>query len=177
MPVDRRIEVVNYQTALRQLMDKPFLLTQKYRAQQGRAVRTTAWRDPDTGVQPIVVFERALISDFRSRGIPMFAHCVVRTHAEQDELFEKGRSKARAGQSPHNYGMAVDLVHSKFAWKLDLKSWEIIGHIGYEVAGRLGIGIEWGGEWNFYDPAHWQLANWRELAAHKGLLSEGAVSS
>lgn len=50
------------------------------------------------------------------RAICRFAY-VIRTFAEQDELFAIGRTKpgkkvtdARAGQSYHNYGLAVDIV-------------------------------------------------------------------
>lgn len=165
----KRRPVVNYQTAMRQLVDKPFLQTVKYREQQGRADRTRqlVYFDEKTQRYPILAFEKALIRDLRRRGIPMFAHCVVRSDAEQTALYVKGRTKARAGESPHNHGMAVDIIHSVLAWGLDKKSWEIISHIGYEVGARLGLEMKWGGEWSFYDPAHWELTHWRVLAARQ----------
>ena len=100
----------------------------------------------------------------KMHGVPMFAHCVIRNGAEQDALYVQNRSKARAGQSPHNYGMAIDIVHGRKAWELPGTSWSIIGHIGKEIAHQRGLKLEWGGDWSFYDPAHWQLENWRSLA-------------
>lgn len=166
-PPKREVKVVDYQTAMRELMNKPFLGTPKYREQQGRANREGVYRHPQTGEAPILLFEQAYVRECRRRGIPVFAHCVVRTNEEQQALYMAGKSNARAGKGPHPYGMAADIIHGTLAWKLDRKSWEILGHIGNEVAQRLGIEIEWGGDWSFYDPAHWELKNWRELAGIK----------
>jgi hypothetical protein len=96
-------------------------------------------------------------------GIPMFGHNMVRTSAQQTELFVKGVSKAKAGKSPHNYGCAVDIVHSRKAWNLTKKEWGLIGHIGKDIAARNNIKIVWGGDWNFYDPAHWELKDWKAM--------------
>lgn len=168
---------MNYQTAMRQLMNKPFCGSPKFREQQGRANRKGGYIDPVTGDVPIVEFEKAFVRELRRRGIPFFAHNMVRTAEEQDALKVAGVSRAGAGFSPHNYGMAVDLIHSIHGWELDRHSWQIIGHIGKEVAERLKIPIRWGGDWDddgqivlddpnesLWDPAHWELADWRELA-------------
>jgi len=96
-------------------------------------------------------------------GIPLFTHCLRRTNEEQTKLYVKGRSKARAGQSPHNYAMAVDIIHGVQAWNIPPQSWRILGHIGHETAVQKGIDIVWGGDWKFFDPAHWELGNWRDL--------------
>jgi len=144
--------------ALRQLCNKAFLATPKYREQQGRPDRR--------GAHPrILEFEKALIMDLRRRGIPMFPHEIVRSKWRQQELYVKGYSKAQSGESPHQYGMAVDIVHSLYGWKIAHPSWLIVGHCGKEVAKRLGIAIEWGGDWDFYDPAHWQLKGWKSQIA------------
>lgn len=78
-------------------------------------------------------------------------------------MYVKGLSKAKAGQSAHNHGFAVDIVHGTKAWELTRKQWDLVGHIGKEVAASMGIHVEWGGDWSFYDPAHWELANWRDI--------------
>lgn len=162
--------MTTYQTALRQLMDKPYLATPRYREQQGRANRE--------GANPLLLeFERAFVNDLRRRGIPVFAHSVVRTAAEQDVLKAKGVTNAGAHRSPHNYGCAVDIIHSLHGWDLSERSWEILGHIGNEVSNRLGISIRWGGDWDddgipvyldgnerLWDPAHWELRDWRTIA-------------
>nr|WP_316650746.1 M15 family metallopeptidase [uncultured Gellertiella sp.] len=101
----------------------------------------------------------------RTIGVPLFAHTICRSVADQNEAYIRGRSKARAGQSPHNYGLAVDIIHGIKAWDLTRKQWDILGHVGAEVAAAQGVKLEWGGNWQFWDPAHWELANWRELRA------------
>ncbi len=145
-----------YSTALRGMMDSAFCLSERYKDQQGRALRYGAHPD-------IVEFERRLVARFRKLRVPLFAHCVVRGEDEQNSLFVRGLSKARAGQSPHNYGLAVDIVHGTRAWDLSRQQWDLIGHVGHEVAAQLGVSVEWGGDWSFYDPAHWELANWRDV--------------
>jgi len=132
------------------MVNGPFLKSQKWQEQQWRANRDGAhWH--------ILDFEKLFIRACAKMGIPMFAHSVVRTDAEQTALFVKGVSKARAGQSWHNYGCAIDIVHSVKAWNLTDHEWRLLRHIGMEVAGRNGLKVEWGGDWRFYDPAHWQL--------------------
>lgn len=160
----KEVKVSNYQTARSQLMNKPFLGTSKYREQQGRANRIGVYQDPETGRYLIGEFEKALVRKLAREGMPFFAHNMVRTPEEQDRLFERRVSNAGRWQSPHNYGMAVDIVHSVRAWELDKHSWALVGHIGKEVSERLKIDITWGGDWEQpWDPAHWELRNWRSL--------------
>lgn len=78
----------------------------------------------------------------------------LRTFAEQDKLFKKRPrvTKARGGQSYHNYGVAVDLafiVGGKISWDERL----------YRNIGRWAsrVGLEWGGHWKFVDYPHVQL--------------------
>lgn len=142
--------------------------------------KTRKWRDQklvanrDGACEEILLFEHALTNRLASMGIPVFAHCVVRTPEEQDRLFRLGHSKAKAGESPHQYGFAVDIVHSVFAWNLPTnpndrrfqnKCWSLIGEVGKQCAKLNKIDIEWGGGWKFYDPAHWQIRDWRERVA------------
>lgn len=138
-------------------MDKPFTTTFKFREQQGRADRKNARPE-------IVTFERALVQALRRQGMPFFCHNMWRDDEWQDRLFAQGVSNSRAGQSPHNHGMAADIVHSKYAWELHRLSWDLVGHIGYEVAKRLQIAIQWGGDWKDpWDPAHWEMKDWRTM--------------
>lgn len=136
------------------------------------------WRDlklvaDRAGAHPdILQFEKSFVSKLESIGIPFYAHCVMRSRETQLKLWKAGRSKAKPGLSPHQYGYAVDLVHCVFNWELPKspadpraeKAWKIIGALGYEVGRSIGVDIEWGGDWKFYDPAHWQLRDWKRLA-------------
>jgi len=106
----------------------------------------------------------------------------LRTFAEQDALYAKGRTapggrvtNARGGFSVHNYGMALDIVLIKdgkeAVWDVktdfdkDGKSdWMEVVEIFKQY------GWEWGGNWKFYDAPHFQKTfgkSVRELLALK----------
>lgn len=85
----------------------------------------------------------------------------VRTFEEQDALFAQGRTKpgkkvtkAKGGQSNHNYGLAVDLC----PFKNGQPDWEDMA--GFDTIGREAkkLQLEWGGDWKFVDKPHVQLA-------------------
>lgn len=150
--------IAAYGAELRAITDRSFCLSERYKAQQSRVPR--AGSHPD-----IVEFERRFVVRCRKIGVPLFAHCFLRTAVEQNKLFAAGASKARAWESPHNFGLAVDIIHGTKAWDLTRKQWELVGHIGKEVAAQVGLKVVWGGDWKFYDPAHWELANWRDIGS------------
>ncbi|MGB3645286.1 MAG: M15 family metallopeptidase [Mesorhizobium sp.] len=152
------VDVVDYRTALRAIASPEFCKSEKYQEQQWRAVRT--------GCHPkILEFERLLIRKMRDLNVPMFCHCAMRSPEDQNSAYVRGVSRAKAGESAHNWGCAVDVIHSVRAWNLDRKSWEVIGHVGKELADRNGFEIVWGGDFkSLWDPAHWELAYWREIA-------------
>lgn len=142
-----------YQAFAQRLRDPATFLTPQW--------RRVEFREGDGG-DPIYEFVTAMRDEFRRRQVPMFAITVYRGEADQNRAFANGNSKARFGQSPHNYKMAVDFVHFQRMWQLTRKEWEIIGLIGKEVARRKNIKITWGGDWRFWDPAHWELADWKK---------------
>lgn len=79
---------------------------------------------------------------------------------EQDKLYREGKSKAKFGQSPHNYqpALAFDiffLIDGKYA--LDWDRLEAI-------ANNMPDGMEWGGSWKFRDGPHFQIRNWKNKA-------------
>ena len=97
--------------------------------------------------------------------------CGHRTKEEQEDAFKRRVSKARWGESPHNYtpALAVDVVPYPIDWDDHLRMAHFAGRV-CEVAHSLGIAIEWGGDWDgdtsttdqsFLDLPHFQLANWR----------------
>lgn len=148
----------NYQQALARMRDAPYCKSQNWQAQQMRAVRRGAHPD-------MLEFERIFIKRLSKLGLPFYAHNMVRTAEDQDKLFADGVSKARGGKSAHNFGMAVDIVHSVKQWGLQKREWGLIGHLGKEVAKSKGIGVSWGGDWpDFYDPAHWEVTGWKPMA-------------
>ena len=95
----------------------------------------------------------------------------LRTFAESDALFAQGRTapgpivtKAKAGQSYHNYGLAFD-----FAMVTDGHDDETVGPNWMKVVGIMEAhGMTWGGNFpeGFHDNPHFENQfghNWREL--------------
>lgn len=87
-----------------------------------------------------------------------------RSFAEQTKLYNQGRTdkskkivtNAKAGQSNHNYGLAIDFVlisadGKKALWELT-KDWKRVAAIG------KSLGFKWGGDWtNFKDYPHLEM--------------------
>lgn len=57
------------------------------------------------GVHPeIVCFWKALYKACKARNIPVVAFEMLRDEKRQNDLYAQGRSKAKGGNSPHQYG-------------------------------------------------------------------------
>ncbi|WP_195822667.1 M15 family metallopeptidase [Roseobacter sp. MH60115] len=172
-PVQRKPQ--KYQAAALSLRDMA-LVKSKLHQQQALKVSTE-------GAHPLIVeFYRKFHKELEARGFSFYAHCFVRDAATQRAIYRRGNSKAPPGSSPHNYGLAVDIVHSLYHWELDddpqmaERKWRLIGVIGKEVARKANIPIEWGGDWSFWDPAHWQLKDWRKIRDGEKVFNANAYS-
>jgi hypothetical protein len=108
----------------------------------------------------IMLFTHYYLKELRKRGIPMYAHTAYRSPTLQAELRAKGVSNLSDG--PHQRGCAVDIVHAHYHWSEDEDFWFYVGEIGEQIIRQKGYNMEWGGRWKRpWDPAHWQLKNWR----------------
>lgn len=107
---------------------------------------------------------------------------VYRTFKEQDELYTQGRTKpgkivtrAKAGQSPHNYRLAVDIVLLKDTdgnGSFETASWET--NVDFDGDGQADwmevvdifkrYGWAWGGDWKFTDKPHFEKLMGRSIA-------------
>jgi peptidoglycan LD-endopeptidase CwlK len=117
-------------------------------------------------VQPLA---RELIEKAVAAGVHVKVISGTRTYAEQNELYAQGRTKpgmivtkAKGGQSIHNFGCAWDVGIFSADGKIyfgESKDYAKVGAIG------RGLGIEWGGDWTgFKDEPHFQVTNGRNLA-------------
>lgn len=110
----------------------------------------------------------------------------VRTYQEQRDLYAQGRTKpgrkitnARAGQSWHNFGLAVDSVFEGADPYLERLPDR--GEFLWSEYGRLGVkhGLDWGGDWErFQDRPHLELTLGIKLAMARALYDkngQGAV--
>lgn len=100
-----------------------------------------------------VNFEAAIIAAETELGIELRIAQGLRTFAEQDALYAKGRTKpgakvtnAKGGQSWHCYGLAIDVVvllpTGQIDWKYDYKKIDAI---------FSRYGLTWGHAWNDND--------------------------
>lgn len=125
-----------------------------------------------------------LLAEAKARGLSVGLHSGLRKWAEQERLYELGRSvknpdgateanprgnivtKTTAGFSLHNYGCATDYVFkdSRGSWTWDKTDaeWEELGKVG-EL-----YGLSWGGRWKQKDMPHFELKMKISIfAAHK----------
>lgn len=89
-----------------------------------------------------------------------------RGRVEQEKAFRAGNSKARFGQSAHNYtpAIAFDLCPYPINWKW--QQFVTISKIILPIAASMSIPLRWGGDWNmngsytdehFLDWGHYEL--------------------
>jgi peptidoglycan LD-endopeptidase CwlK len=119
-------------------------------------------------VQPLA---RLLIETATAQGIHVKVISGHRTYEEQNDLYAQGRTKpgpivtkAKGGQSNHNFATAFDIgIFSKDGKKYFDESPD------YEKVGTIGesLGLEWGGRWKFKDEPHFQYNEGREMAQLK----------
>ena len=93
--------------------------------------------------------------------------CGHRGQAEQEAAYAARKSRARFGQSPHNFepSRAVDVAPYPIDWN-DLDRFQFFGGFVLGVAAAMGVPLRWGGDWNgnrklsdnrFNDLPHFEL--------------------
>jgi peptidoglycan L-alanyl-D-glutamate endopeptidase CwlK len=122
-----------------------------------RSARNIATLRPE--VRPLA---EKLIETAKAQGINAKVIGGTRTYDEQDELYAQGRSKpgkivtkAKGGQSWHNFGMAFDIG----IFSADGKTYYGESE-AYQAVGKIGeaLGLEWGGSWaGFVDEPHFNF--------------------
>lgn len=111
---------------------------------------------------------RAFIDACAQAGIKVMITSTYRDAEFQNALYAKGRTapgaivtKAKGGQSMHNWKCAFDFV------PLDAKGKAEWGNPkAFEACGKIAqsLGLEWGGSWKFKDMPHCQFTNGLTLA-------------
>lgn len=119
---------------------------------------------------------RALVHKAALNGIRIQIISGLRTYAEQDALYAKGRSvpgikvtNARGGYSHHNFGIAFDIgVFEGNKYLAASDKYRAVGVLGME------LGLEWGGNWKSpVDQSHFQLRpSWARGMTDRAMLAE-----
>ena len=121
-------------------------------------------------------YARALVQKAASVGINIKVISGLRTYAEQNELYAKGRTKpgrivtnARGGYSNHNFGIAFDVgVFDGSSYVPASPRYKGVGARGVE------LGLGWGGNWKtIKDEPHFQLRpRWASNMTERDMLAE-----
>ena len=110
------------------------------------------------------------LADCAAAGFDIVVTCAYRSDIEQDALYTKGRTApgmivthARAGQSAHNFGLAIDIVPiiaGKPDWNGTDPTWLEIANLGQ------ARGLRWLGapDSPFIEQAHFEHPQWKQLA-------------
>lgn len=120
---------------------------------------------------------RQFILAAEKQGIKLRVTSALRNYAEQTTLYAQGRTapgnivtNAKAGESSHNFGTAIDvvpIVNGVAQWDTD---WTKIAEIGKSV------GFSWGGDWkSFKDKPHFEMNFGNTLAQLKSKYDSGHV--
>jgi len=125
-------------------------------------------RSLDDLVPPAKQRAQAFVDAAKAKGIDLLVTSTYRDNESQNALYAQGRTtpgnivtRAKAGQSWHNYRCALDvvpLVNGKAIWD-DQAMWAKVGEIG------KSCGLEWAGDWKtFKEFPHFQYTGGMTLA-------------
>lgn len=119
---------------------------------------------------------RQLVENAAKAGIFIKITSGTRTYAEQQALYDQGRSKpgkivtnAKPGSSWHNHGVALDVTifnGSQPVWESP----------DYARVGKIGkaLGFVWGGDFrSIKDEPHFEMTNGKTLAEARALHAQG----
>lgn len=119
-------------------------------------------------VRPLV---DAFLASCTAAGIDILVTTTLRSPEEQTALYAQGRTapghivtNAKAGQSAHQYGLAIDIVpmvNGKPDWNGSDSVWSAVGDLGQQA------GLTWLGALGsrFPEKAHFEFTNWRSIVS------------
>ena len=106
---------------------------------------------------------RKWFEDMQSRVKDCHVSYAGRGKKDQELFFKQGTSKARWGESPHNYNVAVDLFRLIVTGAEFSRQW-YTDVVKPEIA-KVDF-LEWGGDWvRWKDFPHVELKGWAKLKA------------
>jgi peptidoglycan L-alanyl-D-glutamate endopeptidase CwlK len=112
-------------------------------------------------LNPIVAKKlRAILSEAEVQGLDILITDSFRSNAEQTKLYNQGRTtkgkivtNAKAGQSLHNYGLAIDIVPVGGNGSLNYGDYNT--YLAFATIAKR-YGFTWGDDWRFKDTPHFE---------------------
>ncbi|WP_233702144.1 M15 family metallopeptidase [Iodobacter ciconiae] len=127
-------------------------------ARPGLATANRDWGQLDPQFVQTVL---QIMKKMAERGYPMALLEGYRSPERQDDLISKANvvTKAKGGQSKHQYGLAVDLAPMKDG-KIIISERDTWAFAAYQALGEEAVaaGLTWGGVWSFKDYGHIEKA-------------------
>lgn len=120
-------------------------------------------------VGPMGFLSDQIMKELQRAGYPPREFNLYRSPGDQAKYLMKGTSQAKAYSSAHQYFAASDIIHEKWAWfdkrqKGDVPDgkhfWNRLWDCVEVVSEKYGVEFRERISW---DPAHVELANWREF--------------
>lgn len=119
-----------------------------------------------------------VLVEMEKRGHPMKITSTYRSWGEQNELYDKGRSKpgnkvtnAQGGYSWHNYKVAADLCFATGEPFGESQPWDMYGQVA------KSYGFTWGGDWkSFTDRPHIQMDYKQDITSLRRMGEEKAIA-
>ncbi|MES2460586.1 MAG: M15 family metallopeptidase [Armatimonadota bacterium] len=120
-------------------------------------------------------FLAAAVDEMRPHGLTVIAISGHRSYAEQTALYAKGRTapgpkvtNAKAGQSNHNFALAIDIgLFRGKAYLTESPFYAKIGPIGERA------GLDWGGRWKSVDTPHYEYPTGLTMAQKRDRVAKG----
>lgn len=122
---------------------------------------------------PMAFLSDQIMKEMHRAGYPAVEHSLFRSPAAQLAAFQRQNSRAGPYNSAHQYWCAADVIHERWAWfaKKDHlgratgapdgeafwdRLWDCVGLVSEKYSVEFSKRLTW-------DPAHVELANWRDF--------------
>lgn len=124
---------------------------------------------------PMMYLGQQIVRAMQDAGFPAKISECYRSAERQRQLKAQGFSKAEPYASPHQYYLAVDIIHPSMGWDVPREYWDALHEAVLNVEKKFGVDLRHGYDWDgdgiavledstekFWDPAHVELKAWRE---------------